>query len=99
MPRQKKGRVHEEQARRIETKTRFELGFERLKKEHPGVDYVVIQPNSSDGVLFLHNVMDFESRQAILNYGYYSTAAELRSKFKYYKKIFERHKIGKIINH
>ncbi len=82
-----------DQARRIETTARFELGFERFKNEHPEVDYVVIQPNRSDGILFLHNVMDYDSRKAILNYGYYSTKAELRLNFKTYASIFKKHNL------
>ncbi|HEX9652380.1 MAG TPA: patatin-like phospholipase family protein [bacterium] len=83
-----------EQARRIETKARFEIGFERFKLAHPEADYVVIEPQSSDGILFLHGVMDFDSRKAILNYGYQTTAAELKSNFRAYKQVLEKHKIA-----
>ncbi len=83
-----------EQARRIETKARFEIGFERFKFAHPEADYIVIEPHRSDGILFLHNVMDFNSRKAILNYGYETTAAELKSKYKTYKKILTKHGIA-----
>lgn len=80
-----------EQARRIETKTRFEIGFERFRLSHPQADYLVIQPRASDGILFLHSVMDFNSRKTILNYGYETTAALLRNDFEFYKKIFAKH--------
>lgn len=82
-----------DQARRIETKTRFELGFEHFKKETPDIDYVIIQPKSSDGFLFLHGVMEYESRKSILDYGYQTTMTEIKSNFSCYKKIFEKNKI------
>ncbi|MFQ5676436.1 MAG: patatin-like phospholipase family protein [bacterium] len=82
-----------DQARRIETKTRFEFGLKAIKKEHPNIDIVVLQPTSSDGVLFLTGVMDFESRKNILNYGYYSTLAELRLNALKYDEIFKKHQI------
>ena len=80
-----------DQARRIETKTRFELGFERFKNENKNIDYLVFQPKTSDGVLFLYGVMDFDSRKTVLNYGYSSTMTELRTNFEKYKAIFEKH--------
>lgn len=80
-----------DQARRIETKTRFELGFERFKNEHTQIDYLIIQPKMSDGILFLHGVMDFASRKAILDYGYRSTLIELRENLEHYQQIFGRY--------
>lgn len=80
-----------EQARRIETKARFEIGFERFKSAHPEADYIVIEPHASDGILFLHNVMDFSSRKAILSYGYETTSAKLNENRESYWKIFERY--------
>ncbi|MFQ5651419.1 MAG: patatin-like phospholipase family protein [bacterium] len=82
-----------DQARRIETKTRFELGFERFKQEHPDIDYIVIQPHQSEGFLFLHGVMEYDSRKAILNYGYYTTISQMTRNFAQYKGIFAKHKI------
>lgn len=82
-----------EQARRIETKGRFELGFARFKNEHPDVDYIVIQPQSSDAVLFLHGVMEFESRKLILNHSYNMTMAQLKANRATYQKLFEKHNL------
>jgi predicted acylesterase/phospholipase RssA len=82
-----------DQARRIETKSRFDLGYARFKNEHPEVDFIIIQPNTSDAVLFLHGVMDYDSRKTILNYGYHSTLNELKSNFAEYKRIVEKHKV------
>jgi predicted acylesterase/phospholipase RssA len=80
-----------EQTRRIETRTRFEQGFERFRHKHPDIDYIVIEPEPTDSVLFLHGVMEFKSRKKILDYGYNSTVANLRSEFRKYKTLFEKH--------
>ncbi|NIR47784.1 patatin-like phospholipase family protein [candidate division KSB1 bacterium] len=82
-----------DQARRIETKTRFELGFERFRSEHPEADYIIIQPKPSDDLLFLHGVMDFDSRKSILSYGYNSTKIFLNENLDTFRSIFEKHKI------
>ncbi len=83
-----------EQARRIETKTRFELGFERFRNAHPNVDFIVLQPSPSDAFLLLHGVMEFASRKSILEYGYYSTITALKTNFLKYSEVFARHNIG-----
>lgn len=80
-----------DQARRIETKTRFELGFERFRNEHPENDYLIIQPEMSEGILFLHGVMDFAARKAILDYGYRSAMSQLRDNLEQYEPILARH--------
>ncbi|MFQ5602280.1 MAG: patatin-like phospholipase family protein [bacterium] len=82
-----------DQARRIETKTRFDLGFERFKNDHPEVDFLVIQPKSSDSLLFIRSVMDFESRKIVLNYGYNSTMNFLEENFETVQAVFEKHGI------
>ncbi|MFQ5769576.1 MAG: patatin-like phospholipase family protein [bacterium] len=82
-----------DQARRIETKTRFDLGFERFKNAHREVDFITIQPRSSDAILFLYGVMDFDSRKTILNYGYSSTINFLDENFDHFRDIFAKHYI------
>ncbi len=82
-----------DQSRRIETSTRFKLGFELFKNEHPDVDFIVIQPQPSDAVLFVHSVMDFDSRKLILNYGYDSTLNKLKQEFMEFQDAFEKHRL------
>ena len=87
-----------EQARRIETKTRFDLAFERFRREHPEIDYVVIEPEPSDGFLFLHGVMEYDSRRSIVDYGYQTTMAELKRNLEHYQDIFERHGVKILVD-
>ncbi len=82
-----------DQARRIETLTRFKFGLKRFRQENPNIDIVIFQPMSSDEMLFLAGVMDFESRKSILNYGYNSTLAEVKLNFSKYEDIFKKHGI------
>ncbi len=82
-----------DQARRIETRTRFKFELERFRNEHPDIDYVVIQPQASDGFLFLHGVMEYDSRKSILNYGYYTTISEMRVNLAKYAETFAKYKI------
>jgi predicted acylesterase/phospholipase RssA len=79
-----------EQARRIETHTRFHLGFERFRNENPEIDYVVIEPDQRESVLFMHGVMEFDSRRAILNYGYNTTLSKLKTEMDSLRSVLER---------
>lgn len=80
-----------DQARRIESKSRFDLGFKDFKLEHPDVDYIVIQPETSDATMFLYGVMEYNSRKSVLNHGYNMTLQRLEQEEEAYREIFERH--------
>lgn len=82
-----------DQARRIETKARFDLGFERFKQAHPEADFVIIQPEPSDTILYLHGVMDFASRKQIIDYGYNSVKDYFQTNFEFLQVTFAKHKI------
>lgn len=82
-----------DQARRIETRTRFEFALERFTKENPEIDIIRIEPKPSDGLMFLHGVMEFDSRRSILEYGYYTTVSEMKLNQARYGEVFKRHQI------
>lgn len=79
-----------DQGNRISTDTRIYLGLKRYMAEHPDKDFLLIQPNPSDAVMFLYNVMNMASRLEILNYGYDSTVQTLRARFPEIEKAFSR---------
>ena len=82
-----------DQANRISTSTRIYLGLKRYQAEHPNKDFLLIQPDSTDALMFLYNVINMAARLEILNYGYMSTVNTLKAQFSTYEKCFAKHGI------
>jgi len=80
-----------DQGNRISTNTRIYLGLKRYQAEHPNKDFLLIQPDPSDALMFLYNVINLAARLEVLNYGYASTVNVLRTQFTNFEKIFGKH--------
>jgi predicted acylesterase/phospholipase RssA len=80
-----------DQGNRISTGTRVYLSLKRYQAEHPDKDFLLIQPDPSDALMFLYNVINLAARLEIINYGYVSTVNALRSQFAFYEKCFAKH--------
>ena len=82
-----------DQGNRISTGTRIYLGLKRYQAEHPNKDFMLIQPDPSDALMFLYNVINMAARLEILNYGYASTVNTLKAEFSSYERCFAKHGI------
>ncbi len=82
-----------DQATRISTATRIYLSMRRYQAEHPDKDYLLLQPEPSQSLMFLHNVISLTARLEILNYGYDSTVNALKAQFSTYEACFAKHGI------
>lgn len=80
-----------DQANRISTATRIYLALRRYQAEHPEINYLLIQPEPSDALMFMHNVIAFTARLEILNYGYESTVNALKAQFSSFESAFAKH--------
>ena len=80
-----------DQGNRISTSTRIYLGLKRYQAEHPEKDFLLIQPDPSDALMFLYNVINLAARVEILNYGYMSTVNTLKARFDTFEKCFAKH--------
>jgi len=80
-----------DQGNRISTGTRIYLGLKRYQAEHPKKDFLLVQPDPSDALMFFYNVINLAARLEILNYGYVSTVNVLKSQFSTYEKCFAKH--------
>lgn len=80
-----------DQGNRISTNTRIYLGLKRYQAEHPTKDFLLLQPDPSDALMFLYNVINLAARLEILNYGYASTVNVLKTQFSAYEKCFAKH--------
>lgn len=79
-----------DQGNRVNTATRIYLGLRRYMAEHPDKDFLLIQPDPSDALMFLYNVINLAARLEILNYGYVSTVNTLKAKFPTFEKCFAK---------
>lgn len=82
-----------EQAMRVNTSTRLYLAFKRYKNEHPDVDFLEIQPKTTESVLFMYNVLSFKLRRELAYYAYESTAGVLKENYEVFKKSFAKYNI------
>jgi len=80
-----------DQGNRISTATRIYLGLKRYQAEYPNKDFLLLQPDPSDALMFIYNVINLAARLEILNYGYVSSVNSFKSQFATYEKCFAKH--------
>jgi NTE family protein len=65
------------QAMRIGEHARLDTGIQLLAARRPDVQVALIEPASTDAVLFMHSPMNYSARRAILEEGYKSVRARV----------------------
>lgn len=61
-----------------------------LRRRHPNVDIILIEPQPDDVVMLGSNVMRLSSRMRIAQHGYESVTIELASEYNYYRDVLAR---------
>lgn len=79
-----------DQAQRINTVSRLYMAMKRYKAEHPEKDFLLLQPDPFDSVMFLDNVINMSAKLEVLNYGYKSTVATVTERFDTYRECFAK---------
>ena len=79
-----------DQAQRINTGSRLYMAMKRYKSEHPAKDFLLIEPQVSDAIMFLHNVVNMSAKLEVLNYGYRSTITTVTEQFDSYRECFAK---------
>ena len=82
--------IHD-QASRIETRVRLDGEIRRYQAEYPEVKMYRIEPSSSEVILFLHNTMSVQEREAILRYGYTSMTSILKRRRAVIQELMQFH--------
>ncbi|MEK7285690.1 MAG: patatin-like phospholipase family protein [Nitrospirota bacterium] len=82
-----------DQSLRINTATRIYLAIKRYRAEHPQKDFVLLEPDQSETVLFSHHPVSFDAKSEIMQYGYVSTMEKLKAEFHYYQDVLSRYHI------
>jgi len=76
------------------------------EERYPGVDIILIEPDSSDELMFQTNIMNFTSRVQIARHGFQSVTLKLAQDYDKYKRICARHgieisatRVRKVVKH
>jgi NTE family protein len=76
------------------------------EERYPGVDIVLIEPESTDELMFQTSMMSFTSRVEIARHGFESVTRQLASEYDRYQDVAERHgleisakRVRKVVEH
>ncbi len=76
------------------------------EEHYPGVDIILIEPDTSDELMFQTNIMNFTSRVEIARHGFQSVTLKLAHDYDKYKLICARHgieisatRVRKVVKH
>jgi predicted acylesterase/phospholipase RssA len=76
------------------------------EERYPGVDIILIEPDSSDELMFQTNIMNFTSRVEIARHGFQSVTLKLAQDYGKFKRICARHgieisatRVRKVVKH
>ena len=76
---------------RLIAHARLHQAVEQWQERYPGVDIILIEPESNDELMFGTPIMDYSRRLQIGRHGFESVTATLAGDYDRYKEIAERH--------
>jgi predicted acylesterase/phospholipase RssA len=79
------------QITRISLHAGLQYHLKQVRRAHPDVDILEIQPRNSDARMFFNNPMRFSSRMFIARHGYESVIVELDEHFDRNREVLARH--------
>ncbi|MEA2647384.1 MAG: hypothetical protein QOE92_2467 [Chloroflexota bacterium] len=79
------------QITRISLHAGLQYHLKQVRRAHPGVDIIEIQPRNTDARMFFNNPMRFSSRMLIARHGYESVIVELDEHFERNREVLARH--------
>jgi len=65
----------------------------QLRRQHPNVDIILIEPHADDYQMFFYNIMRYSSRLTVARHGFESVTIDLAEDFPAYKQILAQHNI------
>jgi len=76
---------------RLIAHARLHQAVEQWQEKYPGVDIILIEPDSNDELMFGTPIMDYSRRLEIGRHGFESVTATLAKDYDRYEEIAERH--------
>jgi len=65
----------------------------QLRRQHPNVDIILIEPHADDYQMFFYNIMRYSSRLTVARHGFEAVTLDLAEDFPTYKQILAQHNI------
>ncbi len=79
------------QVSRITTHAGLRYQIKQLRRQHPQVDIILVEPRADDNLLAFGNIMRYAERLAIARHGFESATLDLAEDYFTYKEILARH--------
>lgn len=71
--------------------SRMRVGMDRYRKEFPGADVVLFQPDQDDADMFFTNIFSYSARRRLSEHAYQKTRADLRRRGRKLAPMLARH--------
>jgi hypothetical protein len=81
------------QVMRISTHAGLHYHIKQLRRLHPDVDIILIEPHPDDYQMFFYNIMRYSTRLTVCRHGFESVTLDLAEDYADYKEILARHGI------
>jgi NTE family protein len=79
------------QITRIATHSTIRYHIKQLRRSHPEVDIILIEPRSDDYQMFFNNPMRYSARLTIAQHGFESVTYGMAKEYDNYKEVLARH--------
>ncbi len=79
------------QVSRIVMHSGLRYQIKQLRRQHPGVDIILIEPHADDAQMFHGNIMNYSTRQDVARHGFESVTLDLAEDYYAYKEILACH--------
>lgn len=68
--------------------------IKQVRRRHPHVDILLIEPTRDDQVMFAHHAMRYRTRMTIARHGFETVARHLQEHFAHYRGMLARHGVA-----
>lgn len=82
-----------QQITRISAHSALHYHIKQLRKTHPEVDIILIEPSRHDYKMFFYNAMRYSARLILARHGFESVTLRIAEDYAHYKTLLERHNI------
>ena len=81
------------QVTRIQTHAGLLYHIKQLRKTHPEVDIVLVEPDVKDHEMSFYNIMRYSTRLTVAQHGFETVTLKLAENYRYYADLLSRHGI------
>ena len=86
-------RLIADQTLRITGHSGLQYHVKQLRRRHPEVDIILIEPQADDSLMFTNNIMRYSARMLVARHGFESVTLDLAAEYSHFKNILNRHNI------